>query len=261
MDGLARDMESAFSASRQPQPENMGADDDNMEWLQFPAIHTPPWKLRQRSAIEQMDRDASRCSAPNEIIPNLFLGSKSDAIQVVYGGNSFGIHRLLNVSDRSMYPMVYDNLCIQHLPMNDFGQTSLSYEFLARCFDFVLQGLHSGERVLVHCELGVNRSVTVVTCLLMCISYPSRSLDEVLAHVQVCRPMALPVPKYLAQLRQWEAGLAANQIIIPPHWCLAQPHQQQQQQLPYNQIVLPAERVPTSEDVCTPPPYRKSDDY
>jgi hypothetical protein len=63
---------------------------------------------------------------------------------------------------------------------------------------------HSGEppKMLVHCAMGVSRSATVLLAYLVR-AWPSRSLDEHLAHLRKTRPHVHPNHGFFRQLQQW----------------------------------------------------------
>eukprot|EP00434_Breviolum_minutum_P034147 symbB.v1.2.030213.t1/scaffold3382.1/size60170/1 len=88
------------------------------------------------------------------------------------------------------------------LSMDDYGRTELTEAFQQRCFDFIARGLEDGSNVLVHCRLGVNRSVTVVIGYLM--RRCNFSFDRALELVRRKRHCAQPNDAYCAQLRQLE---------------------------------------------------------
>lgn len=57
--------------------------------------------------------------------------------------------------------------------------------------------------VLVHCQMGVSRSASVVAAYLT--RAFRRPLDDVLAHMEARRSCVSPNPGFVAQLRRWEA--------------------------------------------------------
>ena len=89
-------------------------------------------------------------TGPNEIIPNLFLGDKNDALNAIEGGLPHFTH-LLNVSDIEFYPA--SNLQTEskifsleprvlHVPLKDQGQSNLLKKF-PTCFAFIHSALGS----------------------------------------------------------------------------------------------------------------------
>jgi predicted protein tyrosine phosphatase len=91
-----------------------------------------------------------------------------------------------------------------HLPIPD--RAAPTEEELTRAADWVLQELAADRKVLVHCRLGLGRSVTVVTAVLMRMGYP---LGEALALVRRRRPNAALTDDQLAVLQRYAASLAS----------------------------------------------------
>ena len=90
------------------------------------------------------------------------------------------------------------NLHYLHLPIPD--RSAPTEEELTRAADWVLQELAADRKVLVHCRLGLGRSVTVVTAVLMRMGYP---LAEAMALVRRRRPNAALSDSQLAALQRY----------------------------------------------------------
>eukprot|EP01098_Paradermamoeba_levis_P014901 TRINITY_DN7319_c0_g1_i1.p1 TRINITY_DN7319_c0_g1~~TRINITY_DN7319_c0_g1_i1.p1 ORF type:complete len:740 (-),score=233.71 TRINITY_DN7319_c0_g1_i1:152-2371(-) len=135
---------------------------------------------------------------PSKIIDGLFLGGVCHAVPPVL--DKFGITHVLTVADdvEVTLPERYSHKVFK---LNDFGESDLSV-VLDECCDFIESGISSGNAVLVHCKLGVNRSVS---CLL---SYLIRNqkmgLRDALFFVRGRRPLLNPVHSYVEQLIKYE---------------------------------------------------------
>ena len=90
-----------------------------------------------------------------------------------------------------------------HLPIPDHGAPT--EEELARAADWVLQELGDDRKVLVHCRLGLGRSVTVVAAVLLRMGYP---LSEAMDLVRQRRPNAVLSDVQAAVLRRYADSLA-----------------------------------------------------
>eukprot|EP00042_Codosiga_hollandica_P037269 m.291546 g.291546 ORF g.291546 m.291546 type:complete len:90 (-) comp55099_c0_seq3:50-319(-) len=72
------------------------------------------------------------------------------------------------------------------------------------CLPFIEEAVTARSAVLVHCNAGVSRSVTVVLAYLM--RKQGFALDDALALVKDKRPCAQPNSGFLAQLRKLESA-------------------------------------------------------
>lgn len=90
-----------------------------------------------------------------------------------------------------------------HLPVPDHGAPS--QEELRRAAEWVLQELSDDRNVLVHCRLGLGRSVTVVVAVLLRMGYP---LADAVELVRRRRAEVVLSEAQIAALRQYAASLA-----------------------------------------------------
>lgn len=72
---------------------------------------------------------------------------------------------------------------------------------LSRCVDFIDKAIAAGGKVLVHCNQGRSRSVTVAAAYLT--SRMQCSVDEALGLIKSKRPIAEPNAGFMEQLAQW----------------------------------------------------------
>ena len=86
----------------------------------------------------------------------------------------------------------------------DNSSADLSSHF-APCCSFISRGQHYSS-ILVHCNRGQSRSVSVICAYLM--QANGMRLERALAHVRKTRPQAQPNPSFLAQLEAFDAAQA-----------------------------------------------------
>ena len=132
---------------------------------------------------------------PNEILPGLFLGGEITASKESI--LALNISHVVTCMERKIeLPDGVD--CLWCSILDD---PSASIEGIIRkALPFVEDAIRKNKRVLVHCEQGVSRSVSVVVAYLM----KSKSIpaDEAVRTVKSFRPVARPNPGFMAQLRQ-----------------------------------------------------------
>ncbi|XP_059388846.1 dual specificity protein phosphatase 13-like [Carassius carassius] len=144
----------------------------------------------------------------DEVWPNLFLGDMcvaNDRFSVW----KLGISRVLNAAHGTMHcqgsHQFYGSTVEYYgVPADDSPSFNLSVYFHP-CADYIKQALSSpGERVLVHCAVGVSRSASLVLAYLMI--HQRLSLLEAIHTVKEHR-WIFPNRGFLKQLRALDATL------------------------------------------------------
>lgn len=75
-------------------------------------------------------------------------------------------------------------------------------KYFSQCIEFIDRGIMDGGTVLVHCNQGRSRSVTVVIAYLM--SRGDLSFAEAFGHLKRLHPIASPNEGFLKQLMEFE---------------------------------------------------------
>ncbi len=109
------------------------------------------------------------------------------------------ISRILNVA-AGIELAPYPGFIYCHAPVLDLPEEPLA-DVLPRCFEFLDQAVDDGAGVLVHCNAGVSRSVSVVVAYLM--SRRRMPFQEALDAVRAVRPAAKPNDGFLRQLKNY----------------------------------------------------------
>ncbi|CAE8612136.1 unnamed protein product, partial [Polarella glacialis] len=156
--------------------------------------------------------------------------SALNAREIGKGQNPLGITHVLNVCDFPVLSPGLHGLAVEWVPIADDGtddvfgplQGEADYELALRsnpgarpvgawwrCLAFLEDALSSqvgeGSRVLVHCAIGVNRSVTIVAAWLM---HSWRwQAHRALQYVECRRPIANPVDSHRQQLVAFQQQL------------------------------------------------------
>lgn len=108
----------------------------------------------------------SSIDGPTKITEHLFLGAQSDAANFA-ALQSLGIKRILNVAGEcSVDTCIAAKLQVKSVPLRDHSDEDIAAHF-DECISFIREGVERGERVLVHCRMGVSRSTTMVIAYLM----------------------------------------------------------------------------------------------
>mmetsp|Transcript_54378 Transcript_54378/g.90222 ORF Transcript_54378/g.90222 Transcript_54378/m.90222 type:complete len:344 (+) Transcript_54378:23-1054(+) len=137
----------------------------------------------------------SLCVHPNEILPRLYLGSAASVSKKAL--DNLAITHVVSVVERNLAPpagrehllcQIADEECSLLVPVFDVA------------LPFIHAALQTGGRVLVHCERGASRSVSVVVSYMIATSKGKLTLAEALANVKARRPCAQPNIGFLGQL-------------------------------------------------------------
>ena len=139
---------------------------------------------------------------PTQIRPLLFLGSLECA-QDARALSALGVADVVSLlSRRPTLPAAVERLTYIELDDDDAQDLGEAFELGLEAIAAAHRG---GRRVLVHCERGASRSVSLICAHLM--GEERLELDAALGYVRRCRPEASPNPGFLMQLREREAAL------------------------------------------------------
>ncbi|KAF9416959.1 hypothetical protein BGZ94_010073 [Podila epigama] len=133
----------------------------------------------------EMQFDPSIMREMQEVHPGLFLSGSIPSESLEYLQEK-GITHIIQVTDintpRFPGDFVYKLICVP-----DMAETNLIKHF-PDTFKFISEAIAKGGKVLVHCQAGASRSVTIVCAFLM--KTRGLSVDEALKSVQALRPIA-----------------------------------------------------------------------
>jgi protein-tyrosine phosphatase len=129
-----------------------------------------------------------------EVLPGLYLGGYA-AVDDATALRAAGITHLLSLrEDRVEGAGEIESL---HLPMSDAGESSLE-QLVHGAGTFIDSALRLGGRVLVYCDLGVNRTPALIAAYLIMKGW---TLEDALGQVSRSRPVVGIVEPYMTQLR------------------------------------------------------------
>uniref|UniRef100_A0A7S4ML12 protein-tyrosine-phosphatase n=1 Tax=Prymnesium polylepis TaxID=72548 RepID=A0A7S4ML12_9EUKA len=132
---------------------------------------------------------------PNEIVPGeLYLGSAATANEAAL--DDLSISHIVSIVERNLLPIAGRTHKLCQIPDTDEAEL---LPVLKEALPFIASALQDGGRVLVHCERGASRSVSVVCAHLMLTD--GVGLHDALAHVKAQRPCAQPNGGFLRQLQ------------------------------------------------------------
>jgi len=155
-----------------------------------------------------------RRGAPSysKVLDNLYIGDKrtakdKDLLQ------SLGITYVVNVTKDIRNYFELPPFKYLKCPCDDTDVASLQMYF-DKAVDFIEEGRADGHSVLVHCQQGVSRSVSIVLAYL--IRTQGLSLKEAYTKVRLVRPEAKPKQNFLSQLFKYENRLTSSKRMEGP---------------------------------------------
>ncbi|CAF3186126.1 unnamed protein product [Rotaria sp. Silwood2] len=138
----------------------------------------------------------------NKITENLYLGDAKIARSKYFLENN-NIYGIINVTtnEPNAYPESYDYLRIN---IND-EPTEQVRPFFQIVFEFIRRHHNLGHSVLIHCQMGISRSATLVIAYLMIDGH--KTLGEAFQQVKSVREQIDPNEGFIRQLRELEISL------------------------------------------------------
>ena len=119
----------------------------------------------------------------DEIRPWLFIGNYRDTLNNTYLGQK-SIHAMLQLAEKVEIP----NIVSLYLPVEDFAP--LQHNLLRQGVDFIRRQKRDGNRILVACGAGINRSSAFCTAALK--EEEDMSLFEAFKEVKKKHPESIP---------------------------------------------------------------------
>lgn len=127
----------------------------------------------------------------DEIIPNLWLGNKSAALNENFIVSK-NIKYIVNVTDGIDCPFPF--ITYYHIPIKDKRMCheqsrQVMFKYIDTCMDFILNALKENVGILVHCRKGHHRSANIVLIFLM--KYLKIGYIPSMIYINNIRPYAL----------------------------------------------------------------------
>ena len=155
-----------------------------------------------------MDFSLSLSKAPfNAITDDLYLGMRPDPSRVgaLQEAGVTHVVSCLPASARAQLVFLQEAFETTFIPVHDGIHEDIASTFPG-VFDFVQTATRRGDaKVFVHCEVGVSRSATLVTALLM--HRRRQRFFEAYCDVRAKRPEVLPNIGFASQLQRFESEL------------------------------------------------------
>jgi protein-tyrosine phosphatase len=114
------------------------------------------------------------------------------------------VEPLVFALDETHEPLVFALEDYKYIKIEDYPEAQILPHF-ETAFEFINEGMQSG-CVLVHCNAGVSRSVTVVVAYLM--KTKNMSLKQALDLVKTKRPTMCPNEGFQTQLQTYEKAVS-----------------------------------------------------
>ena len=146
-------------------------------------------------------------SHPSKILNWLFLGTFKNANNLDEI-NSFGIKHILNCAIEIIPKNIPNNIKYCHVNMLDDQNIDITLYF-KKAFGFIEQARKKGEKILIHCKLGISRSPALLIGYF--IKYRRFTTDSALEFIKSKRSQVHPNIGFIEQLYSYEKSLKQNQ--------------------------------------------------
>lgn len=138
----------------------------------------------------------------NWITPEIAVGGALPPAGAARLAEEFGIRRVIDVrAEMSDEREEFMQHGVELLTLPTFDFQVIDPAMLEDGIAWMKRALDEGEKVLVHCQLGIGRSVLLVCCYLVA---QGRTAPEAMKLVKDARPQASPAPEQIAALIEWE---------------------------------------------------------
>ncbi|KAJ8022890.1 putative rhodanese domain-containing dual specificity protein phosphatase [Holothuria leucospilota] len=179
----------------------------------FPEFNSfAPFLCTNKLLQTELERKANIITYPSVILKDaLYQGSAVHAENKVVIDN-LKITHIVNVTTEVGCP--FQESCeYLHLKFADEGGANL-FSVFERAADFIADALkQSGNRVMVHCVMGVSRSSSITISFLM--KYFSMSLNDAYTFLKDRRSVAAPNTGFTHQLASYEEHLFGEKLTDP----------------------------------------------
>jgi len=142
---------------------------------------------------------------PIQILPHLYLGCR----RVAANRDSLqreNISHVLNVT--AHIPNEYEDcFTYKRIAVEDAAHVDMGMYF-SEAFDFIEQARRSNQKVLVHCQAGMSRSVTIILAYLM--KHFGFSMEGAYDHVKARKSNIQPNFSFMGQLLDFERFLSCS---------------------------------------------------
>lgn len=158
-----------------------------------------------KKALDEINRDVTRQSEwdAHLIIPGLFLGNERSSRNLNWlNENKIQVIITVNLD-------VFHHPGIDHhfIPVTDQASVKID-QFFARSYKWIHEALQKGRNVLVHCQMGISRSATIVCSYL--IRSQNLSFENAMKLIKSKRSFASPNYGFKEQLIKFEKQTATD---------------------------------------------------
>lgn len=140
------------------------------------------------------------------VVPRLYVSGKNVARQLTELRKA-GVTAIVNATPTLPNHFESEGILYKRIAVDDTPQDDLSAHFEAAA-TFIQEARSAGRSVLVHCQAGVSRSVSLVAAYL--VRHENMSLLEAMARIRAVRPMAWPNQGFWRQLIKWELDIRGS---------------------------------------------------
>jgi protein-tyrosine phosphatase len=158
------------------------------------AVNKPVWYVFGR-VLSNLKYYYNTTFSADEVFPNIYIGDLSSSLNQSEL-KKHGITTILSVYNGSydVYPKDFNYKIVN---INDDNWVNI-YEHFNDCVKFIDDAVQKDEKVLVHCQRGVSRSVSMVIAYL--ISKQNYTYDTALEKIRETRAIANPNGGFKEQL-------------------------------------------------------------
>ncbi len=136
-------------------------------------------------------------------VPNLAVGGRFQPELAKLLGCHFGIRRVVDLRAEDIDDVELLGRCqIDHLHLPTPDTRAVSRHMLWRGVRWVNEGFAQHEKVLIHCEYGIGRSVLLACCVLISLGHTP---TEAMRVAKRARAQSSPSPEQLHALLDWAA--------------------------------------------------------